>query len=272
MPTCPKGHESVAIDYCDECGTPIGAPSPPPPATPAGTPPAPPSSSPASSAPAPPGASGEPCPECQTPRDGRFCETCGHDFLAEATPTPAQAAPAGTAAGPGGIASSPASPAPSSSPPAGAERAAGTEWRVVVTADRDYHARMMAVADADAEPVDIPVYYPERRYTLTGAEVLIGRHSRSRGIEPGVDLAGPPEDAAVSHMHALLVRTPEGTWNLVDLDSANGTYVNESTTPIAPNQPVPLADGDRIHVGAWTTLTLTTLTIQTGTEPARQSA
>ena len=25
MATCPKGHTSVATDYCDECGTPIGA-------------------------------------------------------------------------------------------------------------------------------------------------------------------------------------------------------------------------------------------------------
>jgi hypothetical protein len=84
--------------------------------------------------------------------------------------------------------------------------------------------------------------------------MLIGRRSRSRGIEPAIDLTGPPEDAGASHMHALLVATPEGTWTVVDLDSSNGTYVNDDPDPIPANQPVPLADGDRIHVGAFPTL------------------
>jgi len=129
-------------------------------------------------------------------------------------------------------------------------------WRVVVTADREYHARMEAAAEEDAERLAFPAYCPERRFDLDGEEVLIGRRSRSRGIEPAIDLTGPPEDAGVSHAHALLVRTPEGTWTVVDLGSANGTYVNDAADPIAANQPVPVSDGDRIHVGAWTTLTL----------------
>ncbi len=45
---------------------------------------------------------------------------------------------------------------------------------------------------------------------------------------------------------------------MVDLDSANGTYLNDSPDPLPANQPTSLAAGDRIHVGAWTTLTLTT--------------
>ncbi|HZN77524.1 MAG TPA: FHA domain-containing protein, partial [Micromonosporaceae bacterium] len=113
-------------------------------------------------------------------------------------------------------------------------------------------------ADADAEAVAFPAFCPERRFELTGDEVLIGRRSRSRGIEPTVDLTGPPEDAAVSHMHALLVRTPASTWTVIDLGSANGTFVNDGTDPIVANQPVPIADGDRINVGAWTRLTLRT--------------
>ncbi len=80
--------------------------------------------------------------------------------------------------------------------------------------------------------------------------------SRSRGIEPEIDLTGPPEDAGVSHSHAALVSTPDGGWAVVDLGSSNGTYINDSTTPIAPNKPIPVKEGDQIHVGAWTTLTL----------------
>jgi len=43
---------------------------------------------------------------------------------------------------------------------------------------------------------------------------------------------------------------------VVDLGSANGTYVNDSATAIEPNLPVPVKDGDRVHLGAWSTLTL----------------
>jgi len=228
MPACPKGHTSVATDYCDECGAPLDTPRSTAPPAPAG-PPAP--AAPAASA-AEATASSEPCPECGTARDGRFCEVCGHDFLASPDPTGPQTA----------------APTP----------AATVRWRLVVTADREYHARMAAAADADAEAVAFPAFCPERRFELTGDEVLIGRRSRSRGIEPTVDLTGPPEDAAVSHMHALLVRTPASTWTVIDLGSANGTFVNDGTDPIVANQPVPIADGDRINVGAWTRLTLRT--------------
>jgi predicted component of type VI protein secretion system len=44
---------------------------------------------------------------------------------------------------------------------------------------------------------------------------------------------------------------------VVDLDSANGTYLNDSTDPLPANQPAKLAVGDRVHLGAWTTLTVT---------------
>jgi hypothetical protein len=127
----------------------------------------------------------------------------------------------------------------------------------VVSADQAYYDRMRAAAGADAEEVAFPAFCPERRFDLTGEQVLIGRRSRSRGIEPGIDLTGPPEDAGVSHTHALLVAGAQG-WSVVDLDSANGTYLNEATDPLPPNQPTSLKPGDRVHLGAWTTLTVTT--------------
>jgi hypothetical protein len=60
----------------------------------------------------------------------------------------------------------------------------------------------------------------------------------------------------VSHSHALFVAGAGGTWSVVDLDSANGTYLNDATDPLPANQPTPLHSGDRVHVGAWTTLTV----------------
>jgi FHA domain len=116
---------------------------------------------------------------------------------------------------------------------------------------------MRAASDADVEPVPFPAFCPQRRFVLTGPQVLIGRRSRSRGIEPGIDLTGPPEDSGVSHSHALLVAGPDGSWSVVDLDSANGTYLNDATDPLPPNQPTALASGDQVHLGAWTTLTVT---------------
>jgi hypothetical protein len=242
MATCPKGHESTATDYCDECGAPMGG--------------------------APMGAAvggavvgqqltpattnDQPCPDCGSARTGRFCEVCGHDFEAVGGEAPSgEAGPAVPVPAPSGE-SGPAAGTPSR------EGGAPSIWRVVVTADREYYDRMRAAAEAGAEEVPFPAFCPERRFALTPPQMLIGRQSRSRGIEPDIDLTGPPADPAVSHSHAILVAQPDGGWAVVDLGSANGTYVNGSGTPIAENIPVPLADGDRVHVGAWSTLTLRT--------------
>ena len=242
MATCPKGHTSVATDYCDECGAAI---SPSASAAPA------PSTSESSATPDPT-VTGEPCPECQTPRDGRFCEVCGHDFLA----TPSASASSSPAPSASPSAPSASESAPSTVAPATPATGTGTvAWRVVATADKAYYDRMRAQAEPDAEPVPFPQFCPERRFELSGEQVLVGRRSRSRGIEPGVDLTGPPEDAGVSHSHALFVATPDG-WSIVDLDSANGTYLNDATEQLSANEPVALKVGDRIHLGAWTTLTV----------------
>jgi hypothetical protein len=274
MATCPNGHASSSSDYCDECGAPIGAPLTPPPSTGPATPVA-------------AQGTGEPCPECGTPRDGRFCEVCGRDFLTGSPTQTNLAAPDGgsgapwspgldpaagngssgqvaVAGGPagasGGTAGSTAGGGAGGTGPDGGSglpsRLGGPEWRVLVTADRAYHARMASASMPDAQPIAFPAFCPDRRFALSGGQVLVGRRSRSRGIEPQIDLTGPPEDAGVSHAHALLVAGADGSWSVVDLDSANGTYLNESADPIEANVPVPLADGDRVHLGAWTTLTV----------------
>jgi pSer/pThr/pTyr-binding forkhead associated (FHA) protein len=129
-------------------------------------------------------------------------------------------------------------------------------WRLTVRSDAAYHARMDAQREPDTEAIPFPAFCPERRFALTGTQALIGRRSRSRGIEPEIDLSGPPGDPAVSHAHALLIAQPGGTWAVVDLESANGTYVNDGSDPIESNMPIALTDGDRVHVGSWTTITV----------------
>jgi FHA domain len=45
---------------------------------------------------------------------------------------------------------------------------------------------------------------------------------------------------------------------VVDVGSTNGTTLTLADGPIPAHQPVRLADGAEIHLGAWTTITLTT--------------
>ncbi|HEX3540825.1 MAG TPA: FHA domain-containing protein [Acidimicrobiales bacterium] len=235
---CPNGHPSETADYCDQCGAKIqGAPVAAAAGPAAGAPPtttmAPASPPPLEGAPpqaAPPPA-GEPapaaaealCPVCQAPRvgDDRFCEGCGYDFT---SPPPAVATDDGATA-------------------AGA-------WEAEVTADRDYYERM------EPEGVPFPLHCPPRRFVLAGPEVRIGRRSASRGIQPEIDLSGAPEDSAISHLHCLLIEQPDGSYSLVDPGSTNGTTLNDDTTPLTANTAVALTDGDRIHLGAWTTITV----------------
>jgi len=205
------------------------------------------------------------CPACGAPNaeGDKFCEVCGYDMALGApgasspapapvgAPAPAEAAPAA----PPVAAGSPAPAAPASSPfstPAvtSGRAFAPPTWQAIVVADRDYYDRMQA------EEIPFPAVYPDRVFSLTTLRAVIGRRSTSRGINPEIDLSGAPEDPGVSHMHAVLVGSPEGGWTLIDPGSANGTFLNDSTDPIDTNRAVPVSDGDRIHMGAWTTLTL----------------
>ncbi|GAA5079291.1 hypothetical protein HNP84_009869 [Thermocatellispora tengchongensis] len=141
----------------------------------------------------------------------------------------------------------PTGPVPSPAP--------GT-WEAIVTADRAYYDSVIAQGGPDAASVAFPPYCPERRFPVQGQQVRIGRASRSRGLTPEIDLSGPPQDPGVSHLHAVLLAQPDGSWLLVDPGSANGTTVNGASEPLEPNVPVPVGDGDRIQLGAWTVITL----------------
>ena len=128
----------------------------------------------------------------------------------------------------------------------------GAAWTAVVSADRAYYDSVQATSGPGAGGISFPVHCPQRRFRLAGAEVRVGRLSADSGIDPEIDLTGPPADPGVSRLHAVLLRGQNGSWSVVDPGSANGTLVNG--TEIARDQIVPLHDGDRIHLGAWTEL------------------
>jgi pSer/pThr/pTyr-binding forkhead associated (FHA) protein len=126
----------------------------------------------------------------------------------------------------------------------------------VVRADRTWFEEVRRQHGADFAALEFPRYAAERSFALTGERMAIGRSSRTRGTAPDIDLAGL--DPGVSAAHALLVARPDGGWDLVDLGSTNGTTLAVEDGPIGPHAPVPLTDGAVVHLGAWTTITLTT--------------
>jgi DNA-binding SARP family transcriptional activator len=123
-------------------------------------------------------------------------------------------------------------------------------WEVVVRPDRAYFEWV------EPDGMEFPDKTSSRRIPLVGDHVSIGRRSKNRAIYPEIDLSGTLEDTGVSRRHAVLMRQPDGSWSLVDQDSANGTYLNDDQDPIPANEPIPLSDGDQVHLGGWTTLTI----------------
>ncbi|MFI7634149.1 FHA domain-containing protein [Nonomuraea sp. NPDC049400] len=164
----------------------------------------------------------ESCPVCQAPRAGQFCEVCGHDYTGGSAPV-----------------SVPLS---------------GAQWEAVTAADRTYYEKVVAEGGPDAAAMAFPPYCPERSFALVGEQVRIGRRSRARNLAPEIDLTGPPEDPGVSHLHAVLLAQPDGSWTLVDPGSSNGTQVNGKAVKV--NVPVRIGPGDKIHLGAWTVITI----------------
>ncbi|KAA2255212.1 FHA domain-containing protein [Solihabitans fulvus] len=227
MPACPDGHDSTSTDYCDVCGRQISA-------------------DPLSATTSTPlaGVGTEPCPACGEPRTGRFCEGCSYDFVA-AQP----------------VTATPPAPPPVDPPidchtggePTGPPAA---EWTAVVRADRAYFDAVREQDGPDAATISFPTYCPNRVFSLTGQEIRIGRRSRSQGVTPEIDLSGPPQDPGISHLHAVLLARPDGGWMLLDPGSTNGTTVNADQEPVPNDTAIPVHDGDEIHLGAWTTLTL----------------
>ena len=250
MPTCPTGHDSASGDFCDVCGMRIGASTSLPVTPPAA---APPGSQQGGSQPAEaqqgeaqPAGPAEPCPRCGAARSGRFCESCGFDFDTGQAGGDAAAQPGTGPAASGGPAPAPGDRAP--------ESGGLAAWTAVVASDHAYYESVLAAGGPDAATLQFPGYCPERRFRLTGPEMRIGRRSESRGLELEIDLTGPPTDPGVSRLHAVLIAEPDGKWAVLDPGSENGTLVNGSE--IAAGVQVPLRDGDRIHLGAWTVITI----------------
>jgi len=241
---CPAGHETTATDYCDTCGLAMDAPAP---------------SAPVDDAPAsvatPPAASADVCPHCSqaTPPNALFCENCGYDFTTGALPRPPEPASsldlsAGSGAEAGGEAGD--SDVPGAAADLNPSPTLDDAWVAEIWIDPDWYADQQS-------PDPLPSPGLPAVVALRHASVLIGRSSRSRNIDPGIEL---DSDSGVSRRHAQLT-TDGSRWFVEDLGSSNGTYVGGvlgslPTTAIPVGQKTEVAGDDRVYLGAWTRIVI----------------
>jgi diguanylate cyclase (GGDEF)-like protein len=117
------------------------------------------------------------------------------------------------------------------------------DTKITKLTDTDPRLRKPSVAKNRASLLAIAGPHSGLLFTLEGDEIVIGR-----GKEVGIQI----HDVGISRRHSLVRRTGDFTWEIVDLESTNGTYVDgqkvESKT---------LREGDRIQIGRTTVLKFT---------------
>jgi uncharacterized Zn finger protein (UPF0148 family) len=218
---CPKGHQSTDSDYCSECGTLIGQSkivNVEPVQTPTSNKPS--------------GAPQEICPDCGTPREGngRFCEVCRHDFqdnktgMAEAIVASQQ----------------PSKPVEDIKPadkekivresavePVKAVEAeayvVSQKLNILISVDRD---------KASSWDGDSPIKpdTKDRVFPLDLDENLVGRRSQGKGVYPEIEI----NDPGVSHRHLKFIKQPDGSFDVLELGSSNGTELNGAILEARP--------------------------------------
>jgi hypothetical protein len=115
------------------------------------------------------------------------------------------------------------------------------------------------LAQKEQELVDLtsPVNVPAYELLIPGggraalptdrANMLIGCRDTANNIFPDIDLTPfGGQTSGASRKHARLSYA-NGQWTIVDLDSVNGTFVNEAR--IAPNVPTPVQDRAQLRFG-----------------------
>lgn len=164
------------------------------------------------------------CPACGDPRVAgeRFCEHCGYDFVESVAPQARIAV----------------APTPAAC------------WQILIAADRSYYDRVTPAG------VSFPSSYSPRTFLLNGKEARVGRRSTGSTSQVEIDLSGAPEDPGISRLHGMFAPSADGCYAFIDLDSTNGTTVNDEEATLSPRIPRALKDGDQIHLGAWTTITI----------------
>jgi FHA domain len=174
----------------------------------------------------------ESCPACATERDdpdSAFCGVCGYNF---ATRQGGHVVPPAPRPAP-----RPVAPAP--------PRAAAVKPLTAATSQVE-----IAVTFDDANP-DAPRGVPARKFSLYDEESLLGRRSSSVAQTVGLD-----SDDAISRRHLLIIRQ-RGGYVARLFDNTNGGSHNG--VPMTAGVEVPLAVGDRLAIGSFTIVEVTTI-------------
>lgn len=206
------------------------------------------------------------CPAGHASTTTDYCDTCGAPIGA---PTAGESAGADSGDGSGAAPDASAAPAPATTPcPAcgepvtarfcescGYDVETGTPAgpppvTLVLGADRGHWERMVG----SGEPA-FPAETATLSFELSGDRAVLGRVRSGAPVDVDLALTGAAADPAVSHRQCVFERHGDG-WQVRDLGSANGTWVNDSDQPLAEGAAHPLAHGDRLLMGAWTCLTV----------------
>ena len=88
---------------------------------------------------------------------------------------------------------------------------------------------------------------PGIEFKFSGTEAIIGRWDADNGVFPDVDLDAHDGEAKVSRRHAR-IKFQDGKYQIEDLGSTNGTYVNRGRR-LLPGNSQALVDGAEVIVG-----------------------
>ncbi len=98
----------------------------------------------------------------------------------------------------------------------------------------------------EGQPASLRERLRQERFYLALERILVGRHRLEENHVADIDLSPFEHGTTVSRRHALIAFR-SGTFYLMDLNSRNGTYLNDRRLP--PQQPFPLRPGDHIRFG-----------------------
>jgi hypothetical protein len=258
MPFCPQcGVDNPpSARFCDQCGAQL-IPVPAAGTAPVAVAPLPSAAPAAPATPAAPTISAGPsvCPQCGTaviPGEA-FCDSCGAALISPQAPVAAPAAPTLPYAGvppqpsypaPVPVAAPPQAapvvspPAPVVSPPAPVI----TPPAPVVSPPAPATARSaLAPGRLILQPGGVALNFP------AAAEAVVGRADPVSNFTPTLDL-GPygALENGVGRRHVRIFVQQGGVF-VEDLDSTNGSFLNN--TRLTPRQPQPLRTGDELRVG-----------------------
>ena len=201
------------------------------------------------------------CPAGHESTTDDYCDTCGAPIGAATASPESAAAPAEPAPAAAPVAETAACPS-CGEPVAGrfcescgydvesGTPAAPPPVTLVLGTDRAHWERMVG----SGEPA-FPTVGPTLDFVLTGDRAILGRVRTGAPVDVDLALTGAAADPAVSHNQCVFERDG-ATWTVSDAGSSNGTWINDATEPLGPGAVHTLADGDRILIGAWTSLTV----------------